>query len=231
MMTEPIANTLALLANRAGDGRTMLGHVIVSRASQDDTVAIWHVDTEGTKTWAWAAPATVLTDAAEAQRLLAQCKRRAVIAWEPTEALKTLLMLEQTAEVQHTDWSTCAITIPDVMTEISDVRTAYRKRVADEKSTKKNVADLDWPPNLKLPLPGTAEELHDRTGFAPLVAPTAAATEALMLARLVGWLVERWHETAVALARRDYLRATFGKPTVLAPRWESRLADAYANQR
>ncbi|MET0236145.1 MAG: DUF6218 family protein [Kibdelosporangium sp.] len=229
MTSEPTAEPLGLLATRAGDGRTMIGHVIVCRSQPADTIAIWHVDTEGAKTWAWVTT-TGSTDRAEARLLLAQCKQRAIVGWDPLEAIEILRMLERTAGTNPVDWNACAIAIPDVMAEISRVRVAYQERVVLEQSVKKNVADLDWPSNLEGPLPGTPDELYRVTRFAHFDAPTVAATEALRTARLVEWLVQQWRRTVVAVARRDYLRATFGEPTVLPPLWEARLADAFAKQ-
>jgi hypothetical protein len=228
MTSEQATEPLSLLATRAGDRRTMIGHVIACRTESPETIAIWHVDTEGAKTWAWVT-ATGMTDPAEAKMLLAQCKQRAVVAWDPKETIRTLEILEQTAEADPVDWDSCSVAIPDLIAEIAQVRAAYRDRVGLEQAAKKNVADLDWPADFDNPLPSTSEDLYRLTGFAQFSAPTMAATEALMTARLVEWLVQQWRQTVVAVARRDYLRATFGGPTVLAPSWEARLADAYAN--
>ncbi|MBB5801267.1 hypothetical protein F4560_001035 [Saccharothrix ecbatanensis] len=234
MTTEPLEHSsLGLLPTRAGDGRTMIGHVIVCRAGsgQDDAVAIWHLDTEGLKTGAWVKPAaTALTEAETARSLLTLCKQKALLAWDPAEAVTTLRALEEVAGVPHTDWSACAVTLPGLLAEVADIRAAYTKRVAEEKATKKKIADLEWVIDLPDPLPATIEHFERLTGFGELIAPTAAATEALRISRLGGWVVQRWRETAVALGRA-YLRATFGQPTVLAPRWEARLADAYISQR
>jgi hypothetical protein len=224
---------LGLLPTRAGDGRTMIGHVIVcrARADEEDAVAIWHLSTEGLKTGAWVtSAAAAFADAETARSLLTRCTQRALLAWDPAEAITTLRALEEVADAPRTDWGACAVAIPDLLVEVADIRAAYTKRVAEEKATKKNIVDLDWPIDLPDPLPNTAEEFQRLARFAQLVAPTAAAAEALRISRLAEWLVQRWRENAVALGRRDYLRATFGQPTVLPPTWETRLADAYARQ-
>ena len=234
MTTEPLEHSfLGLLPTRAGDGRTMIGHVIVVRAGSgpDDTVAIWHLDTEGTRTGAWVEPAeTALTDAGTARTLLTLCKQKALLAWDPVEAIDTLRRLEESAGVPATDWNANALALTDLLAEIADIRAAYTKRVAEEKAVKANIADLKWVIDLPDPLPHTIEDLERFAGTSPLVAPTQAATEALRISRMGGWAVQRWRETAVALGR-PYLRVAFGSPTVLAPEWEARLADAYIGQR
>ena len=67
MATEPQEHSsLGLLPTRAGDGRTMIGHVIICRAGSghDDAIAVWHLDTEGSRTGAWVKPAEMaMTDA------------------------------------------------------------------------------------------------------------------------------------------------------------------------
>jgi hypothetical protein len=224
---------LGLLPTRAGDGRTMIGHVIVCRAGADgnDAVAVWHFSTEGLRTGAWVVPAArVFADAEAARSLLTRCTPRALLAWDPAEAITTLRALEDAAGAPRTDWAACAVAIPDALAEVADLRAAYTKRVAEEKATKKNIIDLDWPIGLPDPLPDTPDKLQRLARFGRLAAPTAAATEALRVSRLAEWVVQRWRENAVALGRRDYLRATFGQPTVLPPKWETRLADAYASQ-
>ncbi|MFT7837510.1 DUF6218 family protein [Saccharothrix sp. BKS2] len=237
MTTEPLERSslgsLGLLPTRTGDGRTMVGHVIVCRAGsgEDDTIALWHLDTEGLRTGAWVKPAAVaLADAGTARSLLGLCERKALLAWGPTGAVTALRALEEVAGVAHTDRGACAVTIPELLAEIAGIRAAFAKRVAEEKAVKKSIVELEWAIDLPDPLPATVEQLERLTGFGELVAPTEAATEALRISRLGGWVVQRWRETAVALGRA-YLRATFGQPTVLAPRWESRLADAYAGRR
>jgi len=234
MTTKPLEpSSLGLLPTRAGDGRTMVGHVIVCRAGsgQDDTIAIWHLDTEGMRTGAWVKPAaTALTEAETARSLLNLCKQKALLAWAPSEAVNTLRALEEVAGVSRTDWSACAVAIPGLLAEVADIRAAYTKRVAEEKAVKKNILDLEWAIDLPTPLPTTIEHFERLTRLRELIAPTAAATEALRIARSGGWVVQRWRETAAALSRA-YLRAAFGQPTVLAPKWEARLADAYISQR
>ncbi|RLK55181.1 DUF6218 family protein [Actinokineospora cianjurensis] len=224
---------LGLLSTRAGDGRTMIGHVVVCRAGsgQDDSIAVWHLDTEGTRTGAWVNPAAVaLTEPETARLVLSLCKRKAVLAWDLAEVVELLRELEQTAGVASTNWGDCGVTLPVLLSEVAGIRASYAKRVAEEKASKKSIADLEWSIDLPDPLPATVEQLEHLARVGNLVAPTESATEALRISRLGGWIVQRWRETTVALGR-SYLRETFGQPTVLAPMWEARLADAYAYQR
>ncbi|SER66044.1 DUF6218 family protein [Actinokineospora terrae] len=225
--------SLGLLSTRAGDGRTMIGHVVVCRAGsgQEESIAIWHLDTEGARTGAWVTPAAeAMTEPETSLRMLSLCKRKAVLAWDLAEAIETLRALEQVADVAPTNWNDCGVTLPELLSEVADTRTSYAKRVAEEKASKKSIADLEWSIDLPDPLPATVEQLEHLARVGNLVAPTESATEALRISRLGGWIVQRWRETTVALGR-PYLRDTFGQPTVLAPTWEARLADAYAYQR
>ncbi|MEU4768160.1 DUF6218 family protein [Actinosynnema sp. NPDC023794] len=224
--------SLGLPPTRAGDGRTMIGHVIVRRAGSghDDAIAVWHLDTEGSRTGAWVKPtAMALTESGTARSLLNLCRQKALLDWDPAEAVKTLGALEEAAGDTRTDWAACAVTIPELLAEVADIRASYAKRVAEEKATKKNIVDLEWAIDLPDPLPSSVDHLERLAGFGELIAPTEAATEALRISRLGGWVVQRWRETALALGR-TYLRASFGPPTVLAPKWEARLADAHAHR-
>ncbi|TQM83735.1 hypothetical protein FHX81_6162 [Saccharothrix saharensis] len=150
-----------------------------------------------------------------------------MLAWDPADPIAILRELERTAGATPGDWAASAVSIPFALAEVASVRAAYEKRVAEERSRNKDVMDLEWDVPLPDPLPGTPEELHRWTRQAVVVAPTRVATAALVTGRLAGWVVRRWRETANALGRRDYLRAEFGEPTVLAPEWERRVADAF----
>ncbi|MBB5954457.1 hypothetical protein FHS29_001027 [Saccharothrix tamanrassetensis] len=206
----------------------MIGHVVVCRAD-DGTLAVWHVDTEGLRTAAWVENAEdVFADGEAARRVLLRCRKRGLLVWEPTGAIATLRELEAVAGIPGTDWEARVCAIPDLLAEIERIRAGYQERVAEEQAVKKNVAPLDWQLELPVPPPATPAELQELARFAPLTAPSAAATEALMIGQLCAWVVQRWRETAVVLGRRDYLRAAFGQPTVLPPAWEARLADAFA---
>lgn len=231
MTTDARHDPTSAPLTRAGDGRTMIGHVVVCRGGGPgdvDALAVWHVDTGGARTGAWIVPvAEAFGDPAAARRLLASCRRRAVLAWDPADPIAILRELERTAAAPPEDWAASAVSIPFAPAEVASVRAACEKRVAEEQGRNKDIEDLEWEVALPDPLPGTPEELHRSTRQAVVVAPTRVATAALVTGRLAGWVVRRWRETAGALGRRDYLRAEFGEPTVLAPEWERRVADAY----
>jgi hypothetical protein len=61
--------------------------------------------------------------------------------------------------------------------------------------------------------------------------PTASPVkrEALLVSNLVRWTAQRWQENMTVLQRRRYLQSDLGKPSQLPSGWETRLADAYAN--
>ncbi|NUT50454.1 MAG: hypothetical protein HOV94_24575, partial [Saccharothrix sp.] len=87
MAPDPRHDPFGVAITRAGDGRAMIGHVVVCRgegAAGEDAIAVWHVDTGGARTGAWIVPAAeALGEPATARRVLASCRWRAVLAWEP----------------------------------------------------------------------------------------------------------------------------------------------------
>lgn len=234
MTTEPTTErATGAIPTRAADGRTMIGHVIVCQGRDDDNqdaIAAWHVDTEGSNTGAWVIPVRVLnTDPVAARTLLHTCLRRAVTAWDPTETLAVLSTLERVAHVATCDWIGSALALPDMLAEIGDIRSDFEKRILDEQLVKKNVIPLEWDIDLPDPIPLTADDLRKA---ARLIQQHTcpAAQEALLLSSLVRWCVQRWRETLTILKRRDYIQPLVKKFGVLPPRWERHVADAYSQQ-
>lgn len=196
----------------------MIGHVVLHHVvtQQEDVVALWYVDAEGTNTGAWIVPSEeAFADFATARRLVDLCADRLVIGWAPS--LDLVHKLEGVAGTSPRRWATMAI--PDALTEISDIRAACEKRVDEQRAENKAIVPLEWPVDVPDPLPATEEEMHRYAKLqASSFAPDSAAG-VLLACRLVRWTVRRWQETAVALERRTYLKDEFGAPGVLPPQW------------
>jgi uncharacterized protein DUF6218 len=208
MTTDTLAGQLSAL-----DGRAMIGHVVVCRAAGE--VAVVHVSAEGETTGEWTAPV--------GEPLLEHCAGRALLAWDPAEALAVVREWEL-AEGRAVDL--VAITLPEVLAEVAEARTAYAEVVAEQQAAHLESGDLRWPVTLPDPLPASLEELRRRARFAPPADVPEALAQARLISGLGEWVVRRWQENVVALERRAYLRERFGEPSVLAPRWEARVADA-----
>lgn len=206
----------------------MIGHVVLHHVvtDQEDVVAVWYVDAEGTNTGAWIVPSEeAFSDFTTARRLVDLCADRLLIGWAPTFDL--VHELEAVAGTTPRRW--VALTIPDALAEINDIRVACKKRTDERRAENKAIAPLEWPIELPDPVPASEEEMHR---YAKLrissFAPTSAAG-VLLACRLMRWTVRRWQETAVALERRTYLREEFGTPGVLPPQWLRAGTDAMAD--
>lgn len=216
------------------DGRTMIGYVVVCEGFDENfesAVAVWHVNTAGVSVGAWVVPLDLaMPEPAAARTILQLCLRRAVMAWDTGEALSILTTLERTAGVTGLPWSESMITLPDMLEEIRLTRSAYEKQTAAERQMNKKIATIDWPVELPLQLPATANDLRQIIHLA-LPETSPVAHNALLTSNLVRWTLQRWQETMNALKRRRYLQRDFGPPSQLPVAWETRLADAYERNR
>jgi hypothetical protein len=219
---------------QTADGRTMIGHVVVClgrNESDEPAVAVWHVNTAGTSVGAWVLPFDpAAPDPVVARTVLQLCLRRAVTAWDPAHTAVSLAEFEQAAHVEASPWLESAIALPELLDDISLTRSAYEKWTAAEQQVKKSVVAIEWPVDLPEHLATTAEGLSRQIRLT-LPETSPVGRDALLLSNLVGWAVQRWQESMTMLRRRRFLLREFGRPTQLSPRWETRLADAYADNR
>jgi hypothetical protein len=205
-----------LLPARTTDGRPVIGHVVVCRSAGQ--VAVAHLGVDGVTTGEWVAPV--------GESLLEHCAGRALLAWDAAEAVA--VVREWALADGLTDVSPVTVTLSEVLAEVAEARTGYADVVAQQQAARLESGDLRWTVTLPDPLPATLEELRRRARFVvPSDVPEAVA-QVRLICGLGEWVVRRWQENAVALEKREYLRAKFGEPSLLAPRWEERLADACA---
>lgn len=200
---------------RAHDGRTMIGHSVVTRGADEhgtESVAVWQVDTAGASTGAWVVPAH---DPAAVRGVLRQTARRALVVWD-----------QAGTGFGPGEGPTVVLALPALLAEITTVRTALVKRVDEEREARRSIVPVEWQVEVPDPVPPTADALRR---YAGLVLPPAApvVAEALRTAALLRWAVRCWQETMTVLARRTTLRREFGPVRHLPESWESRLADAH----
>jgi hypothetical protein len=214
---------------KSHDGRTMIGHVVVSNACAG-YVAVWHVDTAGNNTGAWIFRLDLARpDPAIAKQVLDLCLQRSVVAWDPAEPIALLERLAEAANVPVLSYADTAVALPEAVDLVVTTRSAYEKHTRDVR-LHRDVVDIQWPVGLPVLMPSTFDGMWHAVGLA--LPPTEPAAEhALMTCAVLRWTVRRWQETMTALSRRRHLQEEFGRPHTLPPVWESRLADAFERQR
>ncbi|HEX6344151.1 DUF6218 family protein [Umezawaea sp.] len=212
-MTQP-----GLLPARSADGRTMIGHVVVCRTAGE--VAVAHLGVDGVTTGEWVAPV--------GESLLEHCAGRALLAWDTAEAVA--VVREWALAEGLTEVNPVTVTLPEVVAEVAGARDAYAAVVAEQQASRLESGDLRWPVTLPDPLPATLEDLRRRARIVVPSDVSEAVAQARLICGLGEWVVRRWQENADVLDRREHLRAVFGEPSLLAPLWEERVAEAAAGR-
>jgi hypothetical protein len=178
-----------------------------------ESVAIWHVSSEGAPTGAWVRPqADVLADADHARALLVLLQGRAITG-VPTVAVDD--WLERLSAVAGLGdrgrwWKAHTFSSVDAFGEVVARRRAYEATVDAERARNKSVAVLTWPHDL--PDDVGVAELAELRQLAGIACPegTPVVSEALTIVRVLGWLVVAWAETEDVKARRSYVRLKHG---------------------
>lgn len=216
---------------RTGDGRTMIGHAVVQRGQHRDGVdslAIWHVSTDGVRTGAWVVPSEkAFGDAATAEWMLAILTRHAVLTWDG-DSLDHVEGIEAAAGAQPRPWRQDAVVLPDMLADIASARTRLEAAVDQRREDNKRIVPVTWKAQIPQPVPATAAELRSLAHLHVPAVASSVTEAALELAVLTGWAIARWQETLTLAARRRYLRDVLGPATALSPAWETRLANAFA---
>jgi hypothetical protein len=123
-------------------------------------------------------------------------------------------------------WTEYLFSPVDVFRDILARRRAYEATVTAEQKRNKSVAALTWPHDLP-DCPGDLDfaALRKLAGIAtPDGVPVVS--DALTVARLLGWLVAVWAETEDVKGRRSYVRAKHGTADPLPPSWLSAVRNA-----
>lgn len=206
----------------------MIGHFVLHHVVTDheDVVALWYVNADGVNTGAWIVPAEeAVTYRTTARRLLDLCADRLLIGWDPSFDL--VRRLESVAGTPPRRW--VAMSIPDALAEIGEIRAACEKRVEEHRAENPAIVPLEWQVDVPDPLPATEEEMHRYARLRPPSFAPGAAAGVLRACHLVRWTVRRWQETAAAMERRSYLKEEFGTPEVLPPHWFRAMTEAMAD--
>lgn len=216
---------------RTGDGRTMIGHAIIERGHDRDgidSLAIWHVSTDGLRTGAWVVPSEkAFGDAATAERMLGILLRHAILTCGG-DSLTHVEGIETTAGAQPRPWRQDVVVLPEILAHIAITRTRLEAAVELRRKDNKRILPVAWKANIPQPVPATAAELRSLTQVHVPAVKSPVTHTALELAILTGWAIAQWQETLNVAARRSYLRDVLGPATALPPVWEARLANAFA---
>lgn len=219
---------------RAGDGRPMIGHVILQRGrghDNGDALAIWHVAPDGSRTGAWIVPCDqAFNDPVTAKRMLSTCAQRTVLGWDH-DAIPLFAQLEEAARARAHAWGTNAIALPEMLIEIDTIRTELAAHVDKRREANTKIVPVTWNVEVPNPAPQSPPDLLRHARLAEPACAAPVVTSALTLALLAEWAIARWLETLNLVARREYLRVAVGPPTPLPPRWERRLADTAEQHR
>lgn len=94
------------------------GHVVIAEGAGEDrapAVAVWHVSPTGQPTGAWIRPVSMLNSDPEAARqLLFLTSHRALLAWDPATAVRSLDAIASWAHITRAP-SLPAVRLPEVL--------------------------------------------------------------------------------------------------------------------
>lgn len=210
-----------------------LGSVVLAVGpgpDQVDVLALWQVSPEGIATGAWVAPESEAFGQPElAKQFLACANRRAVTGRDRDSATDIMARLSEAAGIELSQGLLdCAgFSLIEAFADVLKCRREYELSVDERRGRNKQIVPLDWQRDLsKEPNPVDVDDLRKMSRLAvPPGAP--AVSEALLVSRLLRWLVELWSETEQTKNRRRYVGDAFGFPTALPPRWLNAVHTAY----
>lgn len=187
-----------------------------------ESVAVWHVSSDGAPTGAWVRPQTeVLADGDGARRLLTLLEGRAITGTS-LEAVDD--WLERLSAVAGSGdrgrwWKACTFSPVEVFHETVARRRAYEATVSAERERNKSLAAVSWPHELSDHT--VVMDVADLRKLAGIATPdgTPVVSEALAVSRLLNWLVAAWAEVEDVKARRTYVRVEHGAAEPLPPAW------------
>ncbi|MDG4810612.1 DUF6218 family protein [Micromonospora sp. WMMD1120] len=193
------------------------GHAVLAVGPDADgaeAVAVWRLSPTGRAGGAWVVR---LDDVAKEDQLLHimwMLQGRCLVGWDPETPVA---ILESVAHVLPPELVSTlrghVLTVPELLTEIIDHRSAYAEAVDRQRAlSKSKLAPLAWPSEVP-----DHEDLAIRLAVQPRAASPVAGT-ALALTAAVTRTAQVWQDTEQARYRRKYLRA-LGEPQPLPPRW------------
>jgi hypothetical protein len=207
------------------------GHVVIAEGAGEDrapAVAVWHVSPTGQPTGAWIRPVSMLdSDPEAARQLLFLTSHRALLAWDPATAVRSLDAIASWAHTARAP-SLPTVRLPEVLKEIAEHRRAYEAVLSGCRlPSGRRPAPLMW--RHDIPTSTTWEQFVAATHLRRPAAASPVASEALHLARAAAWAATRWHETVTTINRRPYLRSKNLQNSLLTPGWRDQLRAAHAH--
>jgi hypothetical protein len=217
------------------DGKPVRGLLVIASGLDGagaPAFAIWHLDLTGNPTGAWVVPESILLrDRSTARQILRACERRALAAYDPTEALDVLGLTAAAARVPadiETVWGKHLCLLGRAIDETKQARAAYSEAVEIEKArTGRSLAPLEWSDQLPESVPTSLGDFLSQAGVLAPAGVSPAASAALALGRAVRWCLEVWTGTETARSRRPYLRERFGPAKPVPPSWRDAVTGAY----
>lgn len=211
---------------------TVLGTAVVVTGDGADgapELALWQVDTEGVATGAWIlAQEEAFGHTVAARRLLSCITGRAVTGRDLSVVEAVLVRLAAVAglRIDASWWPPLSFSPIDAFQEVLERRAAYENSILAKRATSKNVVPLEWRRDFSRDdRPVDVDGLRSISNLAvPVGAPVAS--NALVMSRLLRWIVELWSETEQAKNRRTYLQEEHGPPEDLPPSWLNALRTA-----
>lgn len=185
---------------------------------------------EGTATGAWVAPTSEAFGQPElAKQFLACANRRAITGRDRDSATNIMARLSEAAGIELPQGfsESASFSLAEIFTDVLESRREYEVFVEEQRWRNKQILSLDWQRDLSNELnPVNLDDLQKISSLAfPSGAP--AVSEALLVSRLLRWLVGLWSETEQTKNRRRYVADKFGPPTALPPTWLNAVQTAY----
>ncbi len=210
------------------------GSAVLALGADDDgdAVALWHVSPQGTRTGAWVfSQDEAFASKDTARQLVGLLERRALTARRPEDVNDVVQRLVATADLATEPWWERQIFSPmQAFGEIMTRRSVYESTVSAVRDGGRSAAPLEWTQDFAASsVPEEFEGIRrlSRTGR---TAGTAVVAEALVVCRVLYWLVQVWSETEQVKNRRTYVRDAHGKAEALPPSWLAAVRTAGANR-
>ncbi|MFI6134159.1 DUF6218 family protein [Micromonospora sp. NPDC051141] len=191
-----------------------------------DALAVWRLSPTGRAGGAWVVRfEEIERDSEQLCQIMGMLQDRCLVDGNEEAPIAALARVAEVLPAELvTTLQRSIVTIPELLTEISEHRSTYAAAVEQHKAgTKSKIAPLAWP-----------TEMPEKADFAQWAArahSTAAspvAATALALTAAVANTAQLWQDTEQARYRRVYLRS-LGEPQPLPPRWLARLREAVAS--
>ncbi|MGC5022590.1 DUF6218 family protein [Micromonospora sp. DT47] len=220
---EASENELAIPVDYVPGAR---GHGVLAVGPDSDggeALAVWRLSPTGRAGGAWVVRFDEIErDPEQLRRIMWMLQDRCLIDWDRDGPSAVLARI---ADVLPAELLTALrgniLTIPELLTEISEHRSTYIAAVEQHRAkTNSKIAPLGWPTQMP-----DQQDLAAWAAQAPSASASPVAATALALTATVANTAGLWQDTEQTRYRRTYLRS-MGDPQPLPPRWLARLRAA-----